>query len=51
MATSSIFKQATGDGRLIAAMERAVRIAEESDTAKVPVEDIRGEDIKKLFRD
>lgn len=50
MATSSIFKQVTGDEHLIAAMERAVRIAE-SDTAKVPVEDIRGEDIKKLFRD
>ena len=50
MATSSIFKQATGDERLIVAMERAVRIAE-SDTPKVPVEDIRGEDIRKLFRE
>ena len=50
MATSSIFKQATGDERLIVAMERTVRIAE-SDTPKVPVEDIRGEDIRKLFRE
>lgn len=51
MATSSIFKQVTGDERLIVAMERAVRIAKESDMPKVLVEDIRGEDIRKLFRE